>query len=101
MGKVSAARKGGDEYARPHDSDCQQCRTAVGSSPLHKKVRHALNQPYPGASTLGPGRHTSDLLFTGCLETHNRHPPKTSGHLMTHSNSQSKEAQNTLTEIML
>jgi hypothetical protein len=45
MGKVSADRKGGDEYARPHDSDCQQCRT--------------------------------------------------------HSNSQSKGAQNTLTEIML
>jgi hypothetical protein len=30
-----------------------------------------------------------------------RHPPKTSRHLMTHSNSQSKGAQNTLTKILL
>ena len=66
-------------------------------SPLSRSSR----QPDPGASTLGPGRLTPDLLFTGCLETHNRHPPKTSEHLMTQSNSQSKGAQNTLTKIML
>ena len=47
-------------------------------------------QPDPGASTLGPSRLTPDLFFIGCLETHNRHPRKTSRHLMTHSNSQSK-----------
>jgi hypothetical protein len=57
--------------------------------------------PIQGATTLGPCRPTPDLLFTGCLETNNGYPPKTSGHLMTHSNSQSKVAQNTLTKTML
>ena len=54
-----------------------------------------------GSLYLSPGRFTPDLLFTGCLETHNSHPPKISEHLTTHSNSHSKGAQNTLTKIML
>ena len=37
----------------------------------------------------------------GSNGTANMHPPKTSEHLMTQSNSHSKRAQNTLTKIML
>jgi hypothetical protein len=44
--------------------------------------------------------HTSRRVGISSPEL-KRHPPKTSEHLMTQSNSQSKGAQNTLTKIML
>jgi hypothetical protein len=67
------------------------------STPAIERTRGSAKYAhYPG--TWPPH---SRLLFTTCLETHYRRAPKTSEHLMTHSNSQSNGAQNTLTKIML
>ncbi|MCU1249191.1 MAG: family transposase [Edaphobacter sp.] len=55
--------------------------------------RRSPHQPHPGSPALEPRRVTSGPLFPGRLDTLIRRPPKTNGHLMTHSTSPSRGPQ--------